>query len=253
MKLPPPPPPPPPAVLGDTTGRRLPAFANDDGNDDDDDDDDIGTVRDGRVTSAEPGVVASTDADDATAAAVAAAVAAADSVAAEEAVAAADSVAAEEAATAAAARRADLDFVAPSKFPIGPLLSADLELVEPSTLPIGPLEFRLCCSVTLMLSLLGVLLERKSVAVPPDVWDAGGDSGGGVCVPPPYASLCCCARSSALSNAEVSGRCNRDKLSYETGNGACPEPPPSSVPLRFVLSPRDRLGVGVFNGAGGDG
>lgn len=45
-------------------------------------------------------------------------------------------------------------------------------------------------------------------------------------------------------------------LSYVTGIGACPPPPPpppSSVLRRFVLSPRDRFGVGVFNGAGGDG
>lgn len=37
------------------------------------------------------------------------------------------------------------------------------------------------------------------------------------------------------------------------GAWLAPPPPPSSVLRRFVLSPRERLGVGVFNGAGGDG
>ena len=56
----------------------------------------------------------------------------------------------------------------------------DLDLVDPSTLPIGPLEFRLCCSVTLMLSLLGVLRVRNRVALPAVCDGGGGESGGGV-------------------------------------------------------------------------
>lgn len=136
-------------ALEGSSGARLPALASDEGNEEDEDHADvIGTDRgDWRESSAGPPGAAAppADADDATTAAVAAA----------------DSTAAEAAAAAAAARREDLD------------------LVDPSTLPMGPLEFRLCCSVTLMLSLLGVLRVRNRVCD-----DGGGESGGGVCAFP---------------------------------------------------------------------
>lgn len=135
-------------ALEGSPGARLPPLTSDEGNDEDDDHAaDIGTAGgDWRESSAgPPGAVAPADADAATAAAVAAA----------------ESAAAEAVAAAAAARREDLD------------------LVDPSRLPMGPLEFRLCCSVTLRFSLLGVLRVRNRVCD-----DGGGESGGGVCAFP---------------------------------------------------------------------